>query len=73
MNKKEYIELRLNKMYNSNWFSSLKIDKWSMKVLKDEIEDIVWLRWWITAHIEHLEKTLTKRNRLIKKLRKKWI
>jgi hypothetical protein len=41
MNKKEYIELRLNKMYNSNWFSSLKIDKWSMKVLKDEIEDIV--------------------------------
>lgn len=70
MLKLDLINNRLKEIYESNWFNSL--NPYVQKVFKEELEYIWDARKSNEYYneLEHLKKILTKRNNLIRKLRK---
>lgn len=65
----EYLDLIVEKEFNSLSFKSLKLNQWEEKYLKEFVLKIAWMSEKRVKTIENLETIINKRNRLIKKLR----
>ena len=72
MKKTDFLELEINKILNSNRYNWLNLNIWTKKVIEEDFKKLAWYNDIHINYIKHLENTLTKRNKLIKKLRKNY-